>query len=598
MLYSSYSKTKYVLFKICAIASIVVLLFSSIAIQEVNADTQGSVKPAGIVRLAGNNRYGTSNLVSDEYMKEHPEDGKLDYIILTTGSSFKDSLSGSFLASQAKTHMLLINDNSDKKKVVSQIKKVLKPEGTIYILGGSKAVPTSIQNELKEKKIAKKIKRLKGATGYETNLEILKEGFGLIENKTDLIVCTGENYPDGLSAAATGLPIMLVAKKITADQKAFLRSNKKSINKIWVIGGDKAVSETVYKQLGNYGVTERVFGNDRYQTSIKVAGKFFRMKKINEVVIARGNNFPDALVAGPLANAKGCPLILCDNTDYRSFGPAYKSLLTKSNINRATILAGTDFIANDAIGLTTKGAKKPGLLTVGGRKYFGYEDGSLSKNETKTVKDKTYIFGSDRVGRTNGIIKDGNKYVYIKNGKKDNTVCMAAKQDGVEWNVINGIATKVVTQHDKTLNRALKLIAQVTDESMTKKQKLRACFNHIRDNYPEYNPRIPHYTGTDWPIVYANDIFVGVARRGGNKGGNCLSVAAAFAYMAKGLGYENVYGCNSGGHGWAEIDGLVYDPEWTRHSPGNYFGISYYAGYGPDYRMIKTMRASYARVKI
>ena len=36
--------------------------------------------------------------------------------------------------------------------------------------------------------------------------------------------------------------------------------------------------------------------------------------------------------------------------------------------------------------------------------------------------------------------------------------------------------------------------------------------------------------------------------------GNCFSYGAAFAYMAKAIGYKNVYCCNSGGHGWAEVD--------------------------------------------
>ena len=42
------------------------------------------------------------------------------------------------------------------------------------------------------------------------------------------------------------------------------------------------------------------------------------------------------------------------------------------------------------------------------------------------------------------------------------------------------------------------------------------------------------------------------------------------------IGYENVYACNSGGHGWAEIEGKVYDPEWGRHHDDfTYFGLSY-----------------------
>ena len=46
--------------------------------------------------------------------------------------------------------------------------------------------------------------------------------------------------------------------------------------------------------------------------------------------------------------------------------------------------------------------------------------------------------------------------------------------------------------------------------------------------------------------------------------------------MAKAIGYTESYACNSGGHGWAEINGKIYDPEWSMHSrQHSYFGMSY-----------------------
>ena len=68
--------------------------------------------------------------------------------------------------------------------------------------------------------------------------------------------------------------------------------------------------------------------------------------------------------------------------------------------------------------------------------------------------------------------------------------------------------------------------------------------------------------------------------------GDCYSYGAAFAFMAKAIGYTNVYACNSGGHGWAEVDGKVYDPEWSRHhsSPGSYYGVGYNDPCDVDYK--------------
>lgn len=143
-----------------------------------------------------------------------------------------------------------------------------------------------------------------------------------------------------------------------------------------------------------------------------------------------------------------------------------------------------------------------------------------------------------------------------------------------------------------TLQRAQAVVARITNESMTKEQKLKICFDYVKNAYPEIKPRIPHYTGMDWPVVYANDMFV----RGA---GNCCSYAAAFAYMAKAIGYEEVYCCNSGGHGWAEIDGLVYDPEWSKwHHVYNYFALSYHTKTDQDYKGAIGAGKPWMRIKI
>ena len=153
--------------------------------------------------------------------------------------------------------------------------------------------------------------------------------------------------------------------------------------------------------------------------------------------------------------------------------------------------------------------------------------------------------------------------------------------------------TRVVTsENDRIIVRAMQLVAKVTNNNMTGEQKLRACYDHIKNDYPEYNPRIPHYSGKDWQYMYANDIFI-------NKGGNCISYGAAFAYMAKALGYENVVAVNGTGHGWAEINGRVYDPEWEKHHEGSFYNLSYDSKVGEqEYKWIFASSNPYARIKL
>ena len=116
---------------------------------------------------------------------------------------------------------------------------------------------------------------------------------------------------------------------------------------------------------------------------------------------------------------------------------------------------------------------------------------------------------------------------------------------------------------------------QYTDDSMTDMQKLRVCYD-LFGTFTEKNPWIPHYKGEDWVEVYANDCLK-------TRVSNCMGYGASLGLMARVIGFDDVYCCNSGGHGWAEIGGLVYDPEWTLHHKGNFFGRPLVRGEKQDY---------------
>ena len=111
-------------------------------------------------------------------------------------------------------------------------------------------------------------------------------------------------------------------------------------------------------------------------------------------------------------------------------------------------------------------------------------------------------------------------------------------------------------------------VRKCTRKGMTMEEKLYASFHYLKDNYLE-GVRRDTYTRPDWPVVYAKDLLI-------DGKGDCFSFGASFAYMAKAIGFEEVYACNSGGHGWTEIDGKLYDPEWATHSDKySYYGMSY-----------------------
>ena len=222
------------------------------------------------------------------------------------------------------------------------------------------------------------------------------------------------------------------------------------------------------------------------------------------------------------------------------------------------------------------GAVETGWTKVGDKWVFFRKDGSVPSG-------KQII---------NGNLDGQDAARYTVNGVYDPAFRGAVTADGADWLVMNGKALKVATASDRTLFRAFGEVAKATKPNMTKAEKLRACFDYCKTAYDECRPRTPHYTGIDWPVIYANDMFV-------NGSGNCCSYAAAFAYLAKAIGYENVYACNSGGHGWAEVDGLIYDPEWSKiQNSYTYYALSYYTPTDVSYRQAISPGLPWMHVKI
>ncbi len=243
-------------------------------------------------------------------------------------------------------------------------------------------------------------------------------------------------------------------------------------------------------------------------------------------------------------------------------------------------------------------ALQTGVLNAG-TKYYSYSE----KKTCSLSKDTLYVQGKVYTGY---YLDSGNIMYSVSDGTcapvnaalNAGTGYYSYKEGGMRTLekttvYINGKAMEGMSPESlATLQRAQAVVAGITNDSMTREQKLRVCFDYVKEAYPEIKPRIPHYLGMDWPVVYANDMFV-------NGAGNCCSYAAAFAYMAKAIGYEEVYCCNSGGHGWAEIDGLIYDPEWSKwHHVYNYFALSYDAKTDQGYKGAIGAGKPWMRVKI
>ncbi|MBE6126070.1 MAG: BspA family leucine-rich repeat surface protein [Erysipelotrichaceae bacterium] len=258
------------------------------------------------VRIAGDNRFGTSQLISKFYLENSDYD-KFDAVVLANGDNFADALAGSCLSAR-KDAPIIITREGKEKEVNDYIKTVLKPQGTIYILGGTAAVPETCLTGLNDQ--GYDLVRLAGDNRYLTNMAILN----YVGNQYDpVFIATGNNFADSLSASATGLPIMLVTgSTLRPEQKEYLNNH---LNKAFIIlGGENAVSRSIENELENIGEVSRISGRNRAETSINIAKRWFPYS--NRVIIAYTHDFPDGLCGGPLAyKLNEVPLILTRDAD-------------------------------------------------------------------------------------------------------------------------------------------------------------------------------------------------------------------------------------------------------------------------------------------
>lgn len=154
------------------------------------------------------------------------------------------------------------------------------------------------------------VKRLNGMHRYETAASIAESAF----TKSDrAVLVSGNNFADALSAGnlADHAPIFLF-EKTDMMQRAINTMRSLDVKEVVIIGGEKSVPKSVEEKLKekNFKVI-RIAGRNRYETSTKLA-KQLKAKNKDNVVLASGEKFADALSAAPYAVQKKQTLVLTD----------------------------------------------------------------------------------------------------------------------------------------------------------------------------------------------------------------------------------------------------------------------------------------------
>lgn len=162
------------------------------------------------------------------------------------------------------------------------------------------------------------VSRIAGEDRIATSIEISKSMFNESDN---VVLASGYNFADALSAgqlaAALNAPLILSNDQLdsrTSDEIAKLKPKN-----IYIVGGETALSSNIeesVKSVVNDINIERLKGNDRYETSVKVMEKTKEFVDAEYLLIASGKNFPDALSATSFMADHKALMVLSDGNSY------------------------------------------------------------------------------------------------------------------------------------------------------------------------------------------------------------------------------------------------------------------------------------------
>ncbi|PWJ47854.1 Putative cell wall binding repeat 2 [Quadrisphaera granulorum] len=203
-----------------------------------------------------------------------------------------------------------------------------------------------------------------GADRYATAAAVSKESFP--QGARDVVVVSGARFPDALAAAPLaaqlGGPVLTVQPgDLPEATRAELQRLSPAV--IHVVGGTSAVSEDLFRQLQPLASqrVERIQGDDRYGTAARVATTSFA--DASEVVLASGEDFPDALAGGAAGAALGSPLLLSGRD---ALPAATRSALTALAPSRVTLVGGTSVVTPTVVAQVKQALPSTAVVRLAG----------------------------------------------------------------------------------------------------------------------------------------------------------------------------------------------------------------------------------------
>ena len=208
--------------------------------EKVREDLKAYDADKNVERIAGADRYGTSEMVAKRVVGIT---GKKNTGVVASGQVFPDALSVGTFASRDGYPILLVKKDSVPNQIQNAIKDL--EINKTYIAGGTNTISKSTEANLPNV-----IERMAGNTRYETSVAIAKSKFGASK---EAYIASGEEFADALVISPVSgkynRPTLLVSTKAANNGPVRSYVKDSNISKLTAIGGQRYVPSSVIDNL-------------------------------------------------------------------------------------------------------------------------------------------------------------------------------------------------------------------------------------------------------------------------------------------------------------------------------------------------------------
>ncbi len=379
-----------------AVASLVAVTLAPAGVARAAVTTPPGVP---ITRFSGDNRYATAAEIATTAFTT------AGTVVVASGASFADALSGNYLAGNVGGPILLTDPNTLSPETATALATL--QAHAVIVLGGPAAVSDGVVTAIAAMTSTNPaggnitVTRISGITRYDTDKAVVETPpasyVAKIGGKVTALLANGLAFPDALAGGAlsfgAALPVLLT-DPLTLSPQAALAIRDLGVQQVLILGGPAAVSPAVETEVDALGVTTlRLAGTTRTGTAAAIANYAgltlgwgtaattppagFPMDAVfTHLDIARGDDAGggvDALALGPLAGHTKTPIMLTASVDdpspdvyYEVYESVFRSATPPGPLVGIDIAGGTSAVsaANAQLISVATGGGPTGAMTL------------------------------------------------------------------------------------------------------------------------------------------------------------------------------------------------------------------------------------------